>query len=102
MTKERRTSPVSAGLDALRRSLSWTGETLTRIADIGIEAAVHALGLVSDEDLRDIDHSLERLERRLARLEARQRGRMSAAAKALDAVGDQASQTSQTASRRSR
>jgi hypothetical protein len=99
MTKERRTSPVSAGFDALRRSLSWTGETLTRIADSGIEAAVHALGLVSDEDLRDIDRSLERLERRLARLEARHRERMSAAAKALDAVGEE---ESLAASRRGR
>lgn len=99
MTKERRTSPVSAGFDALRRSLSWTGETLAKIADSGIEAAVHALGLVSDEDLRDIDHSLERLERRLARLEARQRERMSAATKALDAVGEE---EAPTASRRSR
>ena len=99
MTKERRTSPVSAGFDALRRSLSWTGETLTRIADSGIEAAVHALGLASDYDLRDIDHSLERLERRLVRLEARQRERMSAAAKALDAVGEE---DAPTASRRAR
>lgn len=99
MTKERRTSPVSAGFGALRRSLSWTGETLTRIADSGIEAAVHALGLASDDDLRDIDHSLERLERRLARLEARQRERMSAAKTALDAVGEE---EAPTASRRSR
>ena len=63
MTKERGTPPVAAGFDALRRSLLWSGEALARIAARGIDAAVHALGLVSDEDLRAVDESLERLER---------------------------------------
>ena len=88
MTKERRSLPAEAGFAALRRSLWWTGETLARIAGTGIDAAVHALGLVSDDDLRAIDGSLERLERRLARLESRQRERMKAAVRALDEVSD--------------
>ena len=86
MTKQRSTSPTAAGFDALRRSLAWTGEALARVAGSGIDAAVHALGLVSEEDLRGVDQSLARLERRLARLEARQRERMAAAARVLDEV----------------
>ena len=82
-----------SGLDAFRRSLAATGETLARIAGRGIDAAVHALGLVSDEELRDIDTSLERLEHRLAKLEARQRARMARAVKTLDAVGEDDSST---------
>jgi len=88
MTRERKPPAMTLGLDTLRRSLSWTGETLARIAGRGIDAAVHALGLVADADIRDIDDSLERLEHRLARLESRQRARMARAVKTLDAVGD--------------
>ena len=89
MTNERRTPPLAAGFGALRRSLYWTGETLARVAGRGLDAAVHALGLVADEDLRGIDRSLERLERRLGRLEARQRERMDTAVRTLEAVGDE-------------
>ena len=88
MTKGRNASAMAGGLDALKRTLTWTAETLARIAGRGIDAAVHGLGLVSDQDLHDIDTSLERVENRLARLEARQRARMARAVKSLDAVGE--------------
>ena len=93
MSKAKRPSTTAGGLDSLKRSLAWTGETLARIAGRGIDAAVHALGLASDEDLREIDTSLERLEQRLARLEARHRVRMARAMKNLEAVGEDDSPT---------
>ena len=81
-------SPID--LETLWKNAEWSGRVLSEFVGSGLGAALRSVGLVTAADLAQIDRTLERLDRRLRKLEARRRGARSEPATAAPATVESA------------
>jgi hypothetical protein len=73
MKSKKKVETFGLDLDLLWRNAEMSGRVLSRFVGSGVGTALRSLGIVTASDLREIDAVLERLERRVTKLETRKR-----------------------------